>query len=65
MADLLERLFVKTEDVGLIEGFCANEGSPVVPFIQFVDNSLFLLKADMKGLWNLRCILLILRLLRG
>lgn len=58
VANLLGRLLAKAKDVGLIERFSTIEGSPTVPFIQFADDSLFMLKADFDGLRNLRCILL-------
>lgn len=59
VANLLGRLIAKVEAVGLVEGFLAIIGSPSVLFIQFANSSLFLLKAQMEGLRNLRCIFLI------
>lgn len=58
VADLVGRLAAKAVKVGLIEGFEIKEGGLSVSFIQFADDSLFLLKAELEGLRNLRCILL-------
>lgn len=65
VADSLGRLVAKVEVVGLIEGFLAVDGCPATPFIQFVDDSLFLLKADGESLQNLRCILLVMEAAMG
>lgn len=65
VADLLERLSAKAEVVGLFECFKAREGSPSVPFIQYADDFLFLLKANEEGLRNLSCILLIVEATTG
>lgn len=65
VADLLGRLTTKAKVVGLIEGFLSINGSPIVLFIQFAADSLFLLKAQMEGHRNLRCILLIMEAATG
>lgn len=43
----------------MLEGFAPNEGGPSIPFIQFVDDSLFMLEADLEGLRNLKCIVML------
>lgn len=42
-----------------------SEGGLSVPFIQFDDDSLFLLKAELEGLKNLRCILFMVEATTG
>lgn len=54
VADLLGRLSAKAKTVGLFEGFFATKRGLVVPFMQFVDDSIFMLNADLEGLRNLR-----------
>lgn len=65
VADLLGRLSTKTKRVGLIEGLSSINGGPTVPFIQYADDSLFLLKGQLGGIRNLRCILLIMEAATG
>lgn len=60
VVELLGRITVKASSVGLIEGFSISREGFVVPFIQFVDDSLFLLKVEVEGMHNLRCTLLIM-----
>lgn len=56
---------LKAESVGLVEAFALNGVGPKIPFIQFADDSLFLLKAEEEGVRNLRCILLIMEAATG
>lgn len=65
VANLLGRLFVKAKAVGLFQGFSAIDRGPTVPFIQFVDDSLFMLDADLEGLRNLQCIILMVEAATG
>lgn len=65
VANLLGRLSAKAKVEGLFEGFTIREGSPSIPFIQSTDDSLFLLKADVENVRNLRCILLIVKAATG
>lgn len=58
VADLLGRFATKAETMSLLEGFFGSNRGPVVPFIQFADDSLFMINADLEGLQNLQCILL-------
>lgn len=58
--DLLGRMISKAEEVGLPAGFSLSESGPSIPFIQFADDSLFLIKNDVEYIKNLRGILLIL-----
>lgn len=64
VADLLARMVAKVEFVGLVKGF-PFRGGLSVPFIQFADNSLFILKANLEGMQNLRYILLIMEVTFG
>lgn len=52
-------MVAKAESVGLVKGFPFRVGLSV-PFIQFADNSLFMLNVDLEGMQNPRCILLIM-----
>lgn len=65
VANLLERMAAKANSVGLIEGFELSSEGPTVPFIQFADDSLFCLKAEVEGMKNLKCILLIMEAVTG
>lgn len=65
VADLLGRMVRKATAVGLIQGFSLPSGGPSIPFIQFADDSLFLLKAEVDDLKNFRCILLIMEVATG
>lgn len=65
VVELLSKLVRKAELCGLFVGFSLNEGSPLVPLIQFADDSLFLLEADMEVFRNLRSILLIVEVVSG
>lgn len=65
VVDLLGRLSDKAKDMGLLECFSLREGSHAIPFIQFADDSLFLLKVDVEGLRNLRCIFFIVEAVTG
>lgn len=60
VVDILDRLMAIAESVGLVEDFSPNGVGPKIPFIQFADDSLFMLKAEDEGMKNLRCILLII-----
>lgn len=51
--------------MGLLKGFSISKEGLAIPFIQFVDDSLFLLKAEVEGMRNLRCILLIMEAVSG
>lgn len=59
MVDLLDRMVAKANSVGLIQGFYLRGGMSI-PFIHFTDDSLFMVKADLEVLQNLRCLLLIM-----
>lgn len=63
--DLLYRLVRKAKTYGLIEGFVPKEGGPSIPLIQFADESLFLLEANLENIRNLRCLLLIMEVASG
>lgn len=63
--ELLSRMVAKAESVGLLEGFSLSEGGPSIPFIQFANDSLFMIKADLEMIRNLRCILLMLEVILG
>lgn len=65
MVELLRRMAAKASSVDLMEGFSISREGPVVPFIQFADDSLFLLKAEVEGMCNLRCIFLIMEAVSG
>lgn len=58
-------MVAKAESVGLLEGFSSSSGGSSIPFIQFVDDILFMLKVNMEMMRNLRCILLILEVASG
>lgn len=64
-ADLLGRLMARAESIGLLEDFASSNGGPSISFIQFVDDSLLLLRVDLEGMRNLRCILFILEAVSG
>lgn len=63
--EILSRMVKKAENCGMLEGFSTNDGNPRVPFIQFADDSLFLLNDDPEEFRNLRCIVLILETISG
>lgn len=65
VAELLVRMMAKAVFVGFFEGFSFPRGGSSVSFLQFVDDSLFMLKADVDGFRNLRCILLIMEASTG
>lgn len=44
VVELLNRMVTKEESIGLLEGFSPCEGGPLIPFIQFANDSLFMLK---------------------
>lgn len=46
VADLLGRMMAKVDSVGLVQSFAPNGVGPSIPFIQFADDSLFMLKAE-------------------
>lgn len=58
-------MVAKAEVLGLLEGFSPSAGGLSVSFIQFANDSLFMLKAKREMLENLRCILLILEVVSG
>lgn len=62
MVDLLDHMVSKANSVGHIEGFAISKEGPIVLFIQFVDDSLFLLKDEVAHLllhcpfvWEMWC----------
>lgn len=64
VADLLDRMVFKAVFVELIEGFTLLGGA-LVSFIQFADDYLFMVKDEVEGMRNLRCILLIMEVATG
>lgn len=64
VANLLGRMMINANRVGLVQSYYPNSGDFSVPFIQFVDDSLFMMKAE-EGVENLRCILLIMEAVIG
>lgn len=66
VVDLLGRMVSKAVSVGLLEAFSIRRrGGPLVPFIQFANDSLVLLKAELDGMRNLRCMLLTMEAATG
>lgn len=62
MLELLSRLVSKVNTIGMVKGFSSGVVGPLVPLIQFADNSLFLLGEAFK---RLRSILLIVEVALG
>lgn len=46
VTNLLGRMMTKANVVGLVQVFCPIDGGPSIPFIQFADDLLFMLKAE-------------------
>lgn len=65
VADLLGRMMAKVEAVGLVQTFSPNDDGPSISFIQFADDSLFLVKAEVECVENMRCMLLIMETVMG
>lgn len=65
VVDLLVRMMAKAETVGLVQSFAINGSGPSIPFIQFADDSLVMIKAEEDSVENLRCILLIMETITG
>lgn len=58
VVETLCRLIAKAEELELILGCCVGIEGPSISLIQFVDDALFLTKADMEQVQNIQCILL-------
>lgn len=65
VADLLDQMMTIAEERGLVQAFVLNVEGSTIPFIQFVDDSLFMLKAEQECVKNHRSILLIMELATG
>lgn len=55
----------KVESVGLVKTFSPNGVGSTIPFIQFADDSLFMVKTEVDIVENLRCILLLMEVATG
>lgn len=64
-AYLLGRLIARAKFIGLLKGIASSNGGPSTPFIQFANDSLFFLRANLERMRNIRCILLILKVVSG
>lgn len=64
VVDFMGRMVAKAEIVGLVRGFHLRGGMSV-SFIQFADDSIFMVKAEIEDLQNLRCLLLIMETATG
>lgn len=65
VTDLLGKMMTKANAVGLVQVFCPIDGGPSIPFIQYADETLFMLKAEVDYVENLRYILLIMEAATG
>lgn len=64
VTDILSKMVSKADSLGMLKDFCS-VGDSSIPFIQFVNDSLFMLDADPEALKVLRSILLILETVTG
>lgn len=55
--EILSRMIAKADSIGLLQGSTPLIGNFSIIFIQFADDSLFMLKADAESMKYLRCIL--------
>lgn len=63
--EFLSWMVLRAEFVDLLEGLSPPVESSTIPFVQFADDSLFLLNGDLESVQNLRGILLLLEGISG
>ena len=61
VVDVLSRMMIRVEEIGLNEGFIVGRGKTRVFLLQFADDTIFFSKASLEHLQNLKLILLVLR----
>ncbi|RVW59648.1 hypothetical protein CK203_103280 [Vitis vinifera] len=61
VSDVLSRMMIRAEETGLIEGFIVGKDRTKVSLLHFVDDTIFLSKASLECLQNLKLILLSVR----
>ena len=59
VSDVLSRMMIRAEETGLIEGFIVGKDRTKVSLLHFVDDTIFLSKASLECLQNLKLILLV------